>query len=712
MDNSYTAQAPDVIAAEFDYLNLKDKHRKIGLAFSGGGIRSASFGMGVMQALVADDKLKDFDYLSTVSGGGYLGSSLTWFLSQKMDDGENYGTSPANFPFGRKRQGGKDSKANVILDFIRQHGNYLIPGTGINAVSLLAVSLRTMLVSFAVYFGLTMALWNLLFVAVNTLPLSASNRELPVLALALLIGLAIAWIGLSLLYSLMTYFKGWRYILEIFVQRILGALTLSIMIVAVVYALLMFHKLALLLIQTYWPTADGNHFGASITVSSFSVISGSIMAFLAHLRMLNSAVKNIAPWQIVVGAALLLFGMLYGSYVGALLLQDFAPQWIYPLMALAFFFGVVCNLNYFGLNRMYRDRLMEAFMPNRANADSGNWGPATDADKALLQNVCGAANPRPYHLINCNIVLPDARAAKYRGRMGDSFTLSRLYCGSDATGWRKSSHYMHSYFRRGLTLPTAMGISGAAANPNAGVAGQGVTTNRLVSTLMSLLNLRLGYWANNPRSERTWVPPNYIYPGIKGGISPNGGLTEHARCVELSDGGHFENLAIYELLRRQMDLIVVSDAGADPDYEFSDLANAVERVRVDFGINIVFEDEYPVEEVIPGSDRSQSAINRENYNLATRCFAVARIEYAADPGAERKIGHLIYIKPTLIRGLSADVLGYRKQHATFPNQTTMDQFFSEQQFEAYRELGYYLGWSLLVDRRIKSLLEGSDKKSL
>jgi hypothetical protein len=65
---------------------------------------------------------------------------------------------------------------------------------------------------------------------------------------------------------------------------------------------------------------------------------------------------------------------------------------------------------------------------------------------------------------------------------------------------------------------------------------------------------------------------------------------------------------------------------------------------------------------------------------------------------------LIYIKPTLTKGLSPDVLGYKKQNPSFPHQTTLDQFFTEQQFEAYRELGYYLGWQMLEDKKVQSLL--------
>ena len=114
-----------------------------------------------------------------------------------------------------------------------------------------------------------------------------------------------------------------------------------------------------------------------------------------------------------------------------------------------------------------------------------------------------------------NVVLDDSEKAKYSGRGGDSFILSPLFCGSHATGWHPTDRYMRNGMFRGMTLPTAMAISGAAVNPDTGASGQGITRNRLVSFLMTFLNIRLGYWAPNPK-HATWpIAPNFLYPGIK-----------------------------------------------------------------------------------------------------------------------------------------------------------------------------------------------------
>ncbi len=155
-----------------------------GIALSGGGIRSASFCLGVLQALSYAGWLKRLDYLSMVSGGGYIGGSLAWLLHKKWKD-ENgreipYGLDRKNFPYGsypmvgmadkrwKKAAAGAEGVAggdwNVykgrMLRHLRLHARYLTPGNGINFMSLLAVALRNSLFSLFVYGGLLIALFT------------------------------------------------------------------------------------------------------------------------------------------------------------------------------------------------------------------------------------------------------------------------------------------------------------------------------------------------------------------------------------------------------------------------------------------------------------------------------------------------------------------------------------------------------------------------
>ncbi len=701
---AYTDAASAVLAAEQSHLAGKENGNAgqfSGLAISGGGIRSASFGLGVMQALVANGVMERLDYLSTVSGGGYIGSALTWCLHKGLPDNQTVGTSAENFPLGQIDAAARiEAKGgNKVLDFIRQHGNYLTPGKGLDKLSLLGITVRSMLVSISVYLGIfTVLMWLLqqtpAFTTYSLIDVTGWTW-LGATKLTALIWISAATFAvlavMSLAFSVRTgiSFKllsdTTRYKRLIGSQRRFG-LGWRIILVTLVLGLIPF---AATWFGDWWQ---------KLSAAGVSTIAGSISGYLQHKKSEDPKAKGgaMSTLRIVLGALAVMYGLLVGAYVLAGQLTS-VTQFAILFVATAFF-GLLVNLNYSGLHRMYRDRLMEALMPNAENVNSNTWGAATDADGALVEDMCKGKNNRPYHLVNTNIVLVDSHTSKFRGRGGDSFVISPLYCGSDATGWCASKAYMKQTGSRGMTFPTAVAISGAALNPDAGVGGKGATRNKFVSMLMGMLNLRLGYWAPNPNPKKHMLfQPNYIFPGFFGDIM-GAGLSETRSAIELSDGGHFENLALYELIRRQLRLIIVSDAGADPDFQFGDLANAVERVRVDFGAKIRFRSgkTTKLEDLLPGSaDKSPL---QEKYNLAKRGFAVADITY--HDGSE---GTLIYIKTTLTPDLPADLYGYKSAHQDYPDQSTADQFFDEDQFEAYRELGYQLTWQMLEEPSLQKL---------
>ncbi len=695
MSGEHVTNAEDVIQAEREHIG---EMRGFGLAISGGGIRSASFGLGVLQALVRRGVLEAFDYMSTVSGGGYIGSSLTWWLKEGLPGGDAAGTSSANFPLGAPGMGSKaNGNRNVILDYIRQHGNYLIPGHGLNLTSLIAIALRSIFVSLFVYLSLaTVVMAGLSRLgAFRDVSLSAGHELVPILWLAAL--LAALFIIASLVFSVRSLLargrKGQRYAWAVLGQRVMGWL-LALFIAAVAIGSLKYV----------------GHAARQLAVAGVSTLVGLAAGLFQFVRSqvprspgagstpLRRLVAAATP---VVGALALIYGILLAAYLLAARFTD--PLWFGGLFAVALFFGACVNLNYVGFHRMYRDRLMETFLPDIATVEGEEWSPAKKADWALLEDMCEKDRPRPYHLINANAVLGGSSNPKLSGRGGDAFLLSPLFCGSDATGWCPTASYMKGVRSRGLTLATAMAISGAAVSPDAGVAGGGATRNRLVSALMSLLNLRLGYWAPNPnpRRRRFWpLPPTFLVPGVTGGIFGRG-LDEDAVMITLTDGGHFENLGLYELIRRKVRVIVVCDAAADPRFRFGDLANAVERVRVDFGTTIRFQKDLDLQGLTPGSAAGGLA---DKLEFAERGFAVATIYYS-----DCTTGQLIYLKSTLTAELPADIYGYKSAHPSFPDQSTADQFFDEAQFEAYRELGYQLAMKMMDSEAGGGLLPLGEK---
>jgi len=340
---------------------------------------------------------------------------------------------------------------------------------------------------------------------------------------------------------------------------------------------------------------------------------------------------------------------------------------------------------------------METFMPDVPEVVEPSTTPeqaTADADKARLSDMCGYASDKslidmPYHIINTNLVLVSSKIAKFKGRGGDNFIMTPAYCGSNATGWQETDKFMDNR----MTLPTAMAISGAAVNPNTGVGGDGMTRQRFLSMLMGFLNIRLGYWATNPnpkyRGSRKAIP-NFFRPGIREIVSQKC-LREDSKFVQLSDGGHFENLGIYELVRRKANIIIACDGAADPNYEFTDLSNALEKIRADFGVLINIPTNQ-LEDMVPSKKRIM-----DKTECAKRGFIVADILYP-----DRESGIFVYIKSTYFPSLSADLYGYKQTHKEFPDEPTSDQFFDEKQFEAYRELGYQTAWQMMQHGRIRS----------
>ena len=206
--------------------------------------------------------------------------------------------------------------------------------------------------------------------------------------------------------------------------------------------------------------------------------------------------------------------------------------------------------------------------------------------------------------------------------------------------------------------------------------------------MMTLFDVRLGWWIGNPLADN-WKRggPRYGFYWLLCELF--GAASDDSRCVYLSDGGHFENLGIYELVRRHCRLIIASDVSCDPCYGFGDLRNAMERCRTDFGVEIEMQ----------GLD----ALKPQG-GLSASHFAVGTIHYSAGKPADD--GVIIYLKPTLQKDDSADLRGYPSVNAAFPHDSTANQWFDETHFENYRALGKAVGAaaSVEIDSAIRELL--------
>jgi hypothetical protein len=221
-----------------------------------------------------------------------------------------------------------------------------------------------------------------------------------------------------------------------------------------------------------------------------------------------------------------------------------------------------------------------------------------------------------------------------------------------------------------------------------------------VTFLMTMFNVRLGWWLGNPGPEgdetyRHEGPAIAILPLVQ---ETFGLTTDNRQYIHVSDGGHFENLGLYEMVRRRCRFIVISDAGRDPDFAFEDLGNAVRKISIDLGVPIRFER-------LDRLKRRPQDINQ----IAEDCdyHAVGEIDYQDADGDEVKNGLILYIKTGYHGTESAGVRSYAMANLDFPHQSTANQWFSESQFESYRSLGFEIMEGLL-NTALKNDAYGTD----
>jgi len=274
------------------------------------------------------------------------------------------------------------------------------------------------------------------------------------------------------------------------------------------------------------------------------------------------------------------------------------------------------------------------------------------------------------HVVNLTLNLVHGRRLAWQERKAAPFVVTPMHAGSYYLGYRKSREYGG---KDGISVGTAIAISGAAVSPNMGYA-----SSPLTALLLTLFNVRLGWWLGNPgvagadtysRSE----PKFSLHPLLSEALGLTDDLSPYAY---LSDGGHFENMGLFEMVLRRCQLIICADAGADPDYQFADIGNAVRKIRIDLGVPIEFDSVPAHRQRAPDDDSGRY------------CY-VGRIRYSYVDGTDAPDGILICFKPVLRGKEPQDVLNYAVQNKPFPQQSTVDQFFGESQFESYRQLGEF-----------------------
>ena len=404
-----------------------------------------------------------------------------------------------------------------------------------------------------------------------------------------------------------------------------------------------------------------------------------IMALLLNFVLAVAGPVFVAA--LVVGLSVALDQILFGNSLVSILHKVEATQDIFMRLAIGVFATAVIggiaswnvNINRFSLHAVYRNRLVRCYLGATRQTrkpdlftgfdDHDNLAAATlwPPKAAGRTNTFGL-----FHVVNIALNVVETKRLAWQERKAEPFTVSALHCGSAYKGFRPTAHYGG---RTGLTLGTAMAISGAAVSPN-----MGYSSSPSIALLLTLFNVRLGWWLGNPgrvgeKSYRTEGPSFAVTPLLEEGL----GLTTDSRpYVYLSDGGHFEDLGLYEMVRRRCQFIVVVDAGEDGKFAFEDLGNAVRKIYIDLGVRIEFRD---LDRLTNRPDPKIPRDDREK--IPYHAIGVIRYEEAdlREAGCDDEI--ILYIKPALHWTEAAGIVSYANAHPDFPHETTTDQWFTK-----------------------------------
>jgi hypothetical protein len=328
------------------------------------------------------------------------------------------------------------------------------------------------------------------------------------------------------------------------------------------------------------------------------------------------------------------------------------------------------NVNTFSMHGLYRNRLMRAFLGSARGKRTPDPFTNFDVNDNTRMVDAPAVPGAPLHIVNATLNLVGGKNLAWQERKAESFTFSPLHCGSSRVGYQRTLTYAGE---RGPTLATTMAISGAAASPN-----MGYNSSALMTMLMTFFNVRLGWWLPNPGRSGSRVhqysSPDRALPALRDEIT--GHTNDTDEWVYLSDGGHFENLGLYEMVWRRCQKIVVIDGSADPQFTMEDLGNAFRKIYIDLGI--------PIEPANSSAANIEPGMGESNRHCAVFSIRYECVHEKAPNGT------LVYIKSSLCSKLPDDVKQFAVQHTAFPHDPTFNQFFREAQFESYRRLGSHV----------------------
>ncbi|MWA09340.1 patatin-like phospholipase family protein [Streptomyces sp. BA2] len=729
---------------------------EVGICVSGGGIRSASVTLGALQALRERGVLDQARYLVSVSGGGYTAGAFQLALTEQQPEdrrGDPLARADLAEPEDAFAPGSPEE------DHIRRHAKYLADGP-LELLLTLGTVLRGLLVSLGMLtlaFAVAGLFLNCLYGLVPVTELEqfrpAEGKGIPGLKLyehvwIPLLGVLGLAAAVSVVGAVLRAADGesrQEWVRSTVKALVVLALTIAAYTVVIPAVIWFFAWLAQ--VQPFLPEGDTGR--SPVGVSLLGALAAAATAVASVFTAVHRQVKKVKPdgekaglfggsgnvisfqgsggWLKVIISWLTLF--LVGFFGLALLAwtavyaDDWHRGWKVSLPVALLILPFVIDQTTFSLHPFYRRRLAGAFAVRRAvlkDTPEGSVGVLPydyNAESTQLsthaKQVDGSARrgrfPQVIFAASAAVSLRNRTAP---GRPAVPFTFASDYIGGPDTGWVRTDTMektAHPLIRRDLTVQSAMAVSGAAFASAMG------TQTMAFERLLALSNLRLGTWVPNPAylAEVARHGPDWIMPRLPRVRRLRyqvqelvGRYSDTSPLLLCTDGGHFDNLGLVEMLRLRCRTIYVIDSSGDTPPLATTLAQAVTLAYEDLGVVIKFDQE-EILRLVPGSAvpiRPEEPMSALNARLSASCVVTGDVTYPESiefPDGEERFteGKIIVVKANLTRDMDYELLSYALEEKVFPRQSTFDQWFDHAQFNAYRALGHHMSTAAVTYQR-------------
>jgi hypothetical protein len=702
-----------------------------GICVSGGGIRSACVALGALQALQREKELKEADYLVSVSGGGYTVGAYQMALTGEPPDLARTEATPADV-----LEAGSPEE-----DHLRRHSSY-VADSAADWAAAFGTLLRGVLANLALLSGTVIAVGGMLYVfyrytPVITLSDLAPGRGLPdipgvpggvLTALVTALVLAVLMFSVGLAAFATNASRGHR---VNSVGRAFATLTVVLAVFGVLLPLLLWATgratLSLNLSNRSGLTPAGigtillTYLGAIVGIiwRSRDLLGRQVSGLRARLTGLanRADVRGVAgglTQRVVVAVALLVLASAFLLLLGWAATN--APQWSWStwglLAAGLVFVSVVLDQTWLGLHPFYRRRLATAFAMRRVRKQGLLRAEPYDYEREVtrLSEYGGKRDGFPQVIFAATANLSGSELTP-PGRRAVSYTFSHDWIGGPQVGWVRTASVdgteedrSFGHVSRDVTVQAAVAVSGAAFASAMG------SQARAYQTFFALSNARLGTWLPNPghiaahlanRGEPDWSAPRlprlrrlqYLLREIVGSYPDTNPL------LFITDGGHYENLGLVELLRHRCTAIYCIDASGDCPPLASTLGQAITLAYEELGVRIELHDPF---HLVAGGGESlepREPLSSLSGRLSAAAVLTGTIHYPPRGKLRAKEGTLVVAKASLTPRMPYEVLSYAQSNPVFPNDSTADQWFNVGQFDAYQAVGWHIGMDAVVAMR-------------